>query len=94
MNEILDLIGWSAFAFSLTIATPVELVRKALGLSNSDIPSTSIGHFFQELINCGFCLGFWIGLIAYHSLSGGGLVFLGAKLIETAWNRLPINTKW
>lgn len=94
ITELLDLIGWSAFAFSLTVATPVELARKALHISNSDRPTNEWQHFFQELANCSHCLGFWVGACAYGSLAGGGLVFLGAKLIDALWSKLPIKTNW
>lgn len=92
MNELLEFAGWSGFAFSLSVATPMELLRKKIGLSNSDVCVNPTKHFFQELLNCPMCMGFWIGLVAYGSLAGGGLVFVGARLIDVMWWKLPIKT--
>lgn len=92
MNELLQFIGLSAFAFSLTVATPMEILRRRIGVSNSD-RCTGYLHLVQELMNCAQCMGFWIGLVHYETLWGGGLIFLGARLTEWLWFKIPINTR-
>lgn len=101
MNELLQIIGLSALAQSLTWATPFRLFLSVFGLDGIDPKASAPRRYLQELFSCCLCLGaqigFWSYLITGHglfnSLGMAGAVLFGARLVDAAYDVLPCRIK-
>ena len=93
MNELLQIIGLSALAQSLTWATPFRLFLSVFGLDGIAPKASAPRRYLQELFSCCLCLGFWVGLLLGGSLWAGGAVLLGSRLVDALYDVLPCRIK-
>jgi len=76
---------WTKIAFTVALgilatrSEPMILLREWVGLSNdTHIPSHML-NFIKKLINCAWCLTFWLGLFLFGPVVGviaSGIGFL------------------
>lgn len=61
-------------------AEPIQFFKRLTNIDNASNPKGYIQIFFQQLLNCALCTGFWVGLIYYQNIVLGCLVSVFAEI--------------
>lgn len=75
-----EFIGLICLTYLFVDSSIMQKIKHLFGISNLDSPTRKIQIFFQELLNCCMCSGFWIFLLCYQDLY---LAAIGSILTET-----------
>jgi hypothetical protein len=70
-------------------AEPIQWIKKHYGLTldvNND--KKIYKKLLQKLLNCAFCLGFWVGLAFYWDLYWAVVISFSAELTYLIWKKI------
>ena len=62
-------------------AEPIQWLKALVNVQEDAEYKNKVQYFFVKLLNCSLCVGFWVGLIFYHSILFAGLVSIGSEFI-------------
>lgn len=83
LTLLIKFIGLLSFNILITsMVTPVEQLKKQIGLHHTDEPTVYMARFIRDLINCCYCFGFWFGYIVYGSFWTACIVSLSTYILN------------
>ena len=75
-------LGICALVFLFAVgAEPIQWIKSLVHVQEDAEYKNKVQYFFVKLLNCSLCVGFWVGLIFYHSIILAGLVSIGSEFI-------------
>lgn len=79
---ILKCLGVASISYLWVVSEPTQWLRSRIGMTPDNDKLNKLGIIIMGLLNCELCMGFWIGLLWFHTLPMAALISVLSVIIS------------